>query len=149
MTAWWITFQFVLWHFPVRYSAFITKRFITVAVPPEISWICALIVHYSFLFSHGGGGGSGVLSGSTRHVGHWMAYCTCPGWLWWWRIRWNEDWQAKPKYSEKTYPSATLSTTNPTCQTRAWTRAAAVGSQRLTAWAMARPIIVSFSLCIQ
>jgi hypothetical protein len=45
---------------------------------------------------------------------HWMAYCTCPGWLWWWRIWWNEDWQGKPKYSEKTYPSATLSTTNPT-----------------------------------
>jgi hypothetical protein len=43
-----------------------------------------------------------------------MAYCTCPGWLWWWRILWNEDWQGKPKYSEKTCPSATLSTTNPT-----------------------------------
>jgi hypothetical protein len=28
--------------------------------------------------------------------------------------RWNEDWQGKPKYSEKTCPSATLSTTNPT-----------------------------------
>jgi hypothetical protein len=27
---------------------------------------------------------------------------------------WNENWQGKPKYSEKTYPSATLSTTNPT-----------------------------------
>jgi hypothetical protein len=26
----------------------------------------------------------------------------------------NEDWQGKPKYSEKTCPSATLSTTNPT-----------------------------------
>jgi hypothetical protein len=38
----------------------------------------------------------------------------CPGWLWWWRIWWNEDWQGKPKYSEKTCPSATLSTTNPT-----------------------------------
>jgi hypothetical protein len=37
-----------------------------------------------------------------------------PGWLWWWRIWWNKDWQGKPKYSEKTYPSATLSTTNPT-----------------------------------
>jgi hypothetical protein len=29
-------------------------------------------------------------------------------------IGWNEDWQGKPKYSEKTCPSATLSTTNPT-----------------------------------
>jgi hypothetical protein len=36
-----------------------------------------------------------------------------PGWLWW-RIWWNEDWQGKSKYSEKTCPSATLSTTNPT-----------------------------------
>jgi hypothetical protein len=32
-----------------------------------------------------------------------------------WRNWWNEDWQGKPKYSEKTCPSATLSTTNPTC----------------------------------
>jgi hypothetical protein len=39
--------------------------------------------------------------------------CTCPGWLWGWRIWWNE-WQGKPKYSEKTCPGATLSTTNPT-----------------------------------
>jgi hypothetical protein len=43
-----------------------------------------------------------------------MAYCICPGWLWWWRIWWNEDWQGKPKFSEKTCPSAALSTTNPT-----------------------------------
>jgi hypothetical protein len=58
--------------------------------------------------------GGGVQAGSTRHVGHWMAYCTCPGWLWWWRNWWNEDGQGKPKYSEKTCPSATLSTTYPT-----------------------------------
>jgi hypothetical protein len=42
-----------------------------------------------------------------------MAYCTSPGWLWWWRNWWN-DWQGKPKYSKKTCPSAALSTTNPT-----------------------------------
>jgi hypothetical protein len=48
-------------------------------------------------------------------------------------------WQGKPKYSEKTCPDATLSTTNLTSHTRARTRAAAVGSQRLTASAMARP----------
>jgi hypothetical protein len=60
------------------------------------------------------------------------------GWLWWWRSWWNEwFWQEKPKYSEKSCPDATLSTTNPTCQTRARTWAAAVGSQRLTASAMA------------
>jgi hypothetical protein len=57
--------------------------------------------------------GGGVQTGSTRHVGHLLAYCTCPGWLWGWRNWWNE-WQGKPKYSEKTCPDATLSTTNPT-----------------------------------
>jgi hypothetical protein len=36
-------------------------------------------------------------------------------------------------YSEKTCPDPTLSTANPTCQTRALTRAAALGSQQLTA----------------
>jgi hypothetical protein len=50
-------------------------------------------------------------------------------------------WQGKPKYSEKTCSDTILSTTNPTCQTRARTRAAAVGSQRLTVSAMERPFI--------
>jgi hypothetical protein len=59
--------------------------------------------------------GSGVQTGSTRHRGHLLPYGVCPGWLWRWRIsRWNEDWQGNPKYSEKTCPSPTLSTTNPT-----------------------------------
>jgi hypothetical protein len=53
-------------------------------------------------FSHCGGGG-GVQAGPTWHVGHWMTYCTSPGWFWWWRSWWNED-----------CPSSTLSTTNPT-----------------------------------
>jgi hypothetical protein len=35
-------------------------------------------------------------------------------WGWLWRNWWNEDWQGKPKYSEKTCPSTTLSTTIPT-----------------------------------
>jgi hypothetical protein len=34
-------------------------------------------------------------------------------WWWLWSNRWNANWQGKPKYSEKTCPSATLST-NPT-----------------------------------
>jgi hypothetical protein len=59
--------------------------------------------------------GGGVQTGSTRHRGHLLSYCACPGWLWGWRIiRWNENWQGKPKYLEKTCPTATLSTTNPT-----------------------------------
>jgi hypothetical protein len=70
---------------------------------------------------------------------------SCPGWSWGWRSWWNEwFWQGKLKYSEKTFSDATLSTTNPTYQTRTRTRAAAVGSQRLTASAMARPPILSY-----
>jgi hypothetical protein len=57
-----------------------------------------------------------------------------------WRSRWNVDWQGKSKFSEKTCPSATFVHHKiPHDQTRVWTRAAAVGSWRLTAWAMARP----------
>jgi hypothetical protein len=34
---------------------------------------------------------------------------------WWlWSSQWNENWQGKPMHSEKTCPSATLCTTNPT-----------------------------------
>jgi hypothetical protein len=47
---------------------------------------------------------------STWYCGHYLAYCTSPGW-WVWSSRCNENWQGKPKYSEKTCPSATLSTT--------------------------------------
>jgi hypothetical protein len=68
---------------------------------------------FSFFYLHSGGGG-GVQTGSTGHVGHSLAYCTCPGWFWGWRTGWNE-WLGKPKYSEKTCTDATLSTTNPTC----------------------------------
>jgi hypothetical protein len=35
-------------------------------------------------------------------------------WGWLWRNWWNESWQGKPQYSEKTCPITTLSTTNPT-----------------------------------
>jgi hypothetical protein len=71
---------------------------------------------------------------------NWVHSARRPLRLWWWSIWWNEDWQGKPKYSEETCPSVTLSTTNPTCQTQARTRATAVGSQRLTTWAMARSL---------
>jgi hypothetical protein len=53
--------------------------------------------------------------------------------------------QRKPKFSEKTYSSTTFVYHKiPHDQTRVWTRATAVGSRRLTAWAMARPYLGSF-----
>jgi hypothetical protein len=53
---------------------------------------------------------------STWHVGHYWPNVPAPDdrWWWLWNIWWNEDWQRKPKYSKKTCPSATLSTTNHT-----------------------------------
>jgi hypothetical protein len=53
---------------------------------------------------------------STRYCGHFWPIVQAPddSWGWLWINWWNEDWQGKPKYSEKTCPSTTLSTTNPT-----------------------------------
>jgi hypothetical protein len=70
------------------------------------------ISEYLFLNWYSGGWSP---IGSTRHCGHQQAYCASPELLWWWRNWWNYDWHGKPKYSEKTSPSAALSTTNPTC----------------------------------
>jgi hypothetical protein len=50
------------------------------------------------------------------YCGHYWPIVSAPDdrWWWLWRNWWNKDWQGKPKYSKKTFPSATLSTTNPT-----------------------------------
>jgi hypothetical protein len=69
-----------------------------------------------------------------------VAYCASPGWLWWWRNRWN-DWQGKPKYSEKTCPSAALSTKNPTCCPYA-NPSRRGGKPASNRWATARPRFV-------
>jgi hypothetical protein len=51
----------------------------------------------------------------TWYCGHYWHIVPAPDDRWWslWSNWWNEDWQGKPKYWEKTCPSATLST-NPT-----------------------------------
>jgi hypothetical protein len=48
------------------------------------------------------------------YCGHYWPIVPAPddGWWWLWRNLWNDDWQGIAKYSEKTCPSATLSTTN-------------------------------------
>jgi hypothetical protein len=65
-----------------------------------------------FFNSFSGGWSPTGLESNTAATDWPMVACT--GWLWWWRIWWNEDWQGEPKYSEITCHSATLSTTNPT-----------------------------------
>jgi hypothetical protein len=53
---------------------------------------------------------------STWYCGHYWPIVPAPDdrWWWLWHNWWNEDWQGKPKYLEKTCPSATLFTTNST-----------------------------------
>jgi hypothetical protein len=75
-----------------------------------------------FFNSHIGGWSP---NGSTRHGGHWMAYLKIG--------RRNRSTRRKPAPAPLCPPQIPLD------QTRARTRTAAVGSQRLTAWAMARP----------
>jgi hypothetical protein len=58
-----------------------------------------------FFFSFSGWGETE----STWYVGQCWPIVPAPDDRWW-----NDDWQGKPKYSEKICPSATLSTTNPT-----------------------------------
>jgi hypothetical protein len=78
---------------------------------------------------------------STRYCGHFWPIVQAPDdrWGWLWSSWWNEHWQGKPKYSEKTCPSATLSTTNPAWPNLGSNLGRRGESQRLTAWAMARP----------
>jgi hypothetical protein len=57
-----------------------------------------------------------LCGGTFGYCGHYWTIVPAPDdrWWWLWRNWWKEDWQGKPKkYSEKTCPSATLSTTNP------------------------------------
>jgi hypothetical protein len=98
---------------------------------PRISWRSTINLKILNMYSEGGG----IKVHSTLRPT--MAYCASPGWLWWWRNRWN-DWQWKPKYSEKTAPVPLCPPQIPRAA-RTRTRAAAEGSQRLTAWATARP----------
>jgi hypothetical protein len=83
---------------------------------------CKIILWYSDLFVFGKGW-DWVYLVRRPLLAHW----TSPGW-WVWSTRWNE-WQGKPKYSEETCPSATLSATNSTTLIRIRTWAATVRSR--------------------
>jgi hypothetical protein len=92
----------------------------------------SILVFFSFL--------GWVETESTWYFGHYWPIVPAPDDRWWmWRSRWNGNWQGKRKYSEKTCPVPLSPPQIPHDMTWAGTRAAAVGSRRLTAWAMARP----------
>jgi hypothetical protein len=81
-----------------------------------------------------------------------LAYCTAPDdrWGWLWSNWWNDDCQGKPKYSEKTCPSAILSTTNPTWPdpcVNTGRRGGKPAINRLSYGAACRRLILLSSLC--
>jgi hypothetical protein len=75
----------------------------------KLVWLVQMLFLSTFFFKWGG-------TKSARYCGNFWPIVQAPDerWGWLWSNWWNEDWQGKPKYSEKTCPSATLSTTNPT-----------------------------------
>jgi hypothetical protein len=83
--------------------------------------------------------------GSTRHVGHWMAYVPAPGdyddgeFCGMKICRGNRSTRRKPAPAPLCPPQIPLD------QTRVWTRSATMGSQWLTAWAMARPLSLPYN----
>jgi hypothetical protein len=70
---------------------------------------------------------------SPLYRGHFWPIVPAPDdrWGWLWSNWWNKDWQGKPKYSEKTCPSTTLSTTNPTWPTHPGRRGGKPSTNRL------------------
>jgi hypothetical protein len=103
--------------------------------PRRLRTLWAFTACFFFLFnSHRRGGGSPVRS--TRHSGNWLAYCIDydDGEFGGMKIG-RENWSTR----RKPIPAPLCPPQIPLDQTRDRTRAAAVGSQRLTAWAMARP----------
>jgi hypothetical protein len=71
------------------------------------------ILEYFYLFCYYSWWGE---TESTWNCGHYWPIVPAPEdrWMWLWSNWWNEVLQGNPKYSEKTCPSTTLCTTNPT-----------------------------------
>jgi hypothetical protein len=75
---------------------------------PPACWLCFIYLFF-YYFSHGV-----RLSPHGTAATVWAIVPTPDEWWWLWSNQWNANWQGNPKYSEITFPSDTLSTTNPT-----------------------------------
>jgi hypothetical protein len=76
---------------------------------------------------------------STWYVGHYLAYCTSPRWLMM-SVEQVVEWLAEENRSARR--TRTLVPLCPSQIPHDVTRAAAVGSQELTVWAMVRPLYI-------
>jgi hypothetical protein len=88
----------------------------------------------------------GIQTGSTRHVGHFWPIVPAPGGCEDGEFRGMKIGRGSRNTRRKRAPAPLCPPQIPLDQTRARTRAAVVGSQRLTAWAMARPYFIT---CLQ
>jgi hypothetical protein len=111
----WIIFRSMIvvtrisaWPLLVYYKNFNAGDIVLIIYASILMNMYAFNIYCDFFHLVGGGVRLGPLGTAATD----WPIVACPGWLWWWRIWWNEDWQGRPKYSEKTRP---LSTTNPTC----------------------------------
>jgi hypothetical protein len=77
---------------------------------------------------------------STWYVGHCLAYCTSPGWYMMMSVESSVEWGLAGR---ENLPQCHFAH-HKSHMTWDRTRAAAVGSRRLTAWAMARPPFVVY-----
>jgi hypothetical protein len=103
-------------------------------IPPDL-WHGQLTTNFVFFYYS--------LWGETEsawYCGHFWLIVPVPHdrWGWLWSNWWDEDWQGKPKYLEKTCPSATLSITNPTWLDVSSNPGGRGGKPANTTWAMAR-----------
>jgi hypothetical protein len=73
---------------------------------------------------------------SSGYCGHCLAYCTSPRWWLWYNQR-NVNWQGNQITWRKSSPVPLCPQQIPHDLTQVWTRAATMGSRRLTTWAMA------------
>jgi hypothetical protein len=107
-----------------------------VLYPQDDSWFSFCFFFFSFL-------GWGETE-STWYVGHYLAYCTSPG-LQMMNVEQSVEWELAGKtevLGGKPAPMPLCPPQIPHDLTWARTRAAAVGNRRLTAWAMARPLLI-------
>jgi hypothetical protein len=106
----WLLFSVLSFFDEIRqvYEITILSMWLPFSVQPHFTGVNLVVPFFSF-------SGWGETE-STWYIGHCWPIVPAPDdrWWWLWSTWWNENWQGKQKYSEKTCPSATLSTTNPT-----------------------------------
>jgi hypothetical protein len=106
--------------------------------------ICGISHYYHFILQiHIVGGG--VQNGSTRHVGHFWPIVPAPGDCKDGELGGIKIGRGNRSTRRKSAPTPLCPTYIPLDKTRARIGAAAVGNQRLTPWAMARPYIITIS----